>query len=182
MSDLPETVFTSQRFFVLRHRWQSASGAPLVKETIQHPGSVVILPLLADGRICLIRNFRVAVGQTLLELPAGTLDQPGEDAANAAQRELAEETGYRAGRIQPLTEFLMSPGILNERMQLFLATELQPGDVALEPGEEIQNQLVAWPEALAMIADGRICDAKTMLGLLFYERFRAAQQEPARRI
>ncbi len=169
-SETTETVYQSQRFTVVRHQLTTANGLPLTKETIQHPGAVVILPLLGDGRVCLIRNYRVAVCQTLVELPAGTRDR-AENPAETARRELIEETGYRAQRIEPLTEFLMSPGILNERMHLFLATGLTPGESAPEAGEQIENMLVAWPDALEMVRDGRISDAKTMLALLFYERF-----------
>ena len=88
---------------------------------------------------------------------------------------MAEETGYRAGKIEPLTEFLTSPGILNERMQLYLATQLELGQAAREPGEEIENLLVTRQEAMAMVRDGRIRDAKTMLALLFFEQFQAAK-------
>ena len=89
--------------------------------------------------------------ETLIELPAGTLE-PGEDPAETARRELIEETGYRAESVLLLSEFFMSPGILNERMRLFLATGLTAGDTAREPGENIQNLVVSWEEALAMVA------------------------------
>ena len=90
---------------------------------------MVILPLIAPERVCLIRNFRMAVNETLVELPAGTID-PNEDPLETAKRELIEETGYRAGRMEKLAEFFMSPGILHERMHLFLATELERGNSA----------------------------------------------------
>jgi len=108
---------------------------------------------------------RVAVGRTLLELPAGTLDRV-ESLEEAARRELAEETGYRAGRIMPAGAMWMSPGILRERMHLFVAEDLIPGPQALEPGEQIRTRVVAWDEAIAMCLDGRIDDAKTIAGLL----------------
>ena len=114
--------------------------------------------------------FRVAVGETLIELPAGTLD-PGEDPAEAARRELIEETGYRAETIERLCEFFMSPGILNERMVVFVATGLQPGETALEAGEQIEPLLVTLPEALELVRNGEIRDAKSIAALLFYERF-----------
>jgi ADP-ribose pyrophosphatase len=119
----------------------------------------------------LIRNYRIAVDEELLELPAGTID-PGEDPLETARRELAEETGYRAENFRRLTEFWVSPGILSERMHLFLATGLQPGAAALEKGEQIQTLVVAWDEALAMIDQQKIRDAKTLAGLLYYDRLR----------
>ena len=116
----------------------------------------------------------MAVGKTLLELPAGTLDRV-ESLAEAAARELAEETGYRAGRIEPVAAFWMSPGILRERMHLFVAEDLLPGPQALEPGEQIHTRVVAWNEAVAMCLDGRIDDAKTVAGLLLCDALRRDQ-------
>jgi ADP-ribose pyrophosphatase len=113
----------------------------------------------------------VAVGETLIELPAGTLDHPGEEPLECARRELAEETGYRAARLEKLIDFFVSPGILRERMHLFLATELTPGTTDLDAGEQIEKLVVPWHEALAMVHDGRIHDAKTLVSLLYYDRF-----------
>jgi ADP-ribose pyrophosphatase len=132
---------------------------------------VVILPLLDGDRVCLIRNFRIAVGKTLVELPAGTLE--GHTPLETAHRELQEETGYCAGRMEPLCQFQMSPGILNERMHLFAASQLTPGDMALEAGEEIETLEVDWAQALSMVHSGEIEDAKTMLALLFYDARRS---------
>jgi ADP-ribose pyrophosphatase len=134
------------------------------------------LPLLDDGRVCLVRNYRVAVEQTLVELPAGTLDRDEPPVATAA-RELSEETGYTAGRIEPFAQFFMSPGILNERMHVFVASGLAPGTAALEAGEEIETFIVPWEEALAMVEDGRIQDAKTVAAILLYDR-RIQQKTP----
>ncbi len=153
-----------------------ADGSELVRETIQHPGAVVILPLLSDQRVCLIRNQRIAVCQTLIELPAGTLE-PGENPAVTAQRELSEETGYRADRIERLGEWLMSPGILNERMHVFVATGLSPGPTALEAGEQIEPLVVDWSHALEMVRNGEIVDAKTVAAILFYDRFHEPSQK-----
>jgi ADP-ribose pyrophosphatase len=164
-----EELLRTSRFRVVRHTQMGRDGKPHVRESVQHPGSVVILPVLDDGRVCLIRNQRVAVGRLLIELPAGTLE-PGEDPADCAARELIEETGFRAGQIRKLLEFFVSPGILNERMHLFLATELVAGAPQLEAGEDIQNLVVPWAEAMRMIDDGTIQDAKTLVGLLAYDR------------
>ena len=114
-----------------------------------------------------MRNVRPAVGQTLIELPAGTLE-PGEDPAETARRELAEETGYRAGRIEHLISFYSSPGICDEHMHLYLAQDLTAGPMSLDPGEELEPLLCSWDEALAMIHSGRIHDAKTLAGLLWW--------------
>lgn len=163
-------VLVTNRFRVVEHRYQLEPGGPeIAKHVVEHPGAVVVVPALDDDRVCLIRNHRVAVGETLIELPAGTLEPP-EPPAVAAERELQEETGYRAERFRPLGAFYMSPGILNERMHVFLAEGLSPGDPAREPGEEIENLVVPRDEALAMAADGRIADAKSIAALFLWER------------
>jgi len=175
----PELLLATPRFRVVRHIERLADGALHARETVVHPGAVAILPILDDGRVCLIRNYRVAVDEELIELPAGTID-PGEDPLATARRELAEETGYRAERFERLHEFWISPGILNERMHLFLATGLTAGPASLQEGERIRTLLVAWDEALAMVADRRIRDAKTLFGLLYYERVRREMSDDER--
>jgi ADP-ribose pyrophosphatase len=165
-------LFQGQRFRVERAVQVTPDGVRHNREVVRHPGAVVILPLLDDGRLCLLRNYRVAVDQTLIELPAGTLE-PNEDPAETARRELAEETGYRAGRIEHLITFYMSPGILDERMHLYLAEMLRPGPTALEAGEDIQPLLYTWEDALEMVRRGDVRDAKTLVGLLYYRTFRA---------
>jgi len=167
-----DLLFQGRRFCVERAVQVTSDGARHDREIVRHPGAVVILPLLDDGRVCFVRNFRVAVDQTLIELPAGTLE-PNEDPEQTALRELAEETGYRASRIEHLTTFCMSPGILDEQMHLYLAEQLQPGPMALEPGEDIQPLLCDWEEAMEMARRGDIHDAKTLVGLLYYRTFRA---------
>jgi ADP-ribose pyrophosphatase len=154
-------------FTVEQREFGQRSGRPIRREIIVHPGAVVILPVLNDGRFVLITNFRYAVEQELLELPAGTLEQ-GEKPVDAAQRELEEETGYRAGKIESLTEFYMSPGILNERMHAFVARELEPVGQRLQDGERIAVQLVDSDEARRMLREGCLRDAKTIATLATY--------------
>jgi folate-binding protein YgfZ len=160
-----ELLLKATRFDVIR---VGESGGMRSREVIRHPGSVVIVPLVSREEVCLVEVVRVAVGATLLELPAGTLDRV-ESLEEAARRELAEETGYRAGRMNPLVSMWMSPGILRERMHVFVAEDLVPGPQALEPGEQIRIRPVGWVEALAMCLDGRIEDAKTIAALLMVE-------------
>ncbi len=170
-----EELLASKRFRVVRHHQIGADGREHIRDTVQHPGSVVILPLLqsaggGESQVCLIRNQRIAVRQQLIELPAGTLDRD-EDSLATARRELIEETGYRAEHIRPLGQLLMSPGILNERMHCYVATGLTPGPTELEAGEEIEPLVVPWSRALEMVRRGEIQDAKTVALLLFYDRF-----------
>lgn len=164
-----EHLLTTSRFKVVRDSYQTSAGQTKHREIVRHPGAVVIVPRLDDGRVCLIRNYRISVKQTLIELPAGTLD-PNETPQSQAERELIEETGYRASTLTELHAFYLSPGILDERMHLFLATGLREGAPARESGEEIDNLVVPWAEAIAMIFSGEIQDAKTIAGLLYVDR------------
>ena len=165
-----ETLLETRLFRVVQQSYQTDDGRTHVRQIVRHPGAVAILPLLDDGRICLIENFRLAVGQTLLELPAGTRE-PEETPIETARRELTEETGYRAGKIQELTQFLMSPGILDERMHLFVATQLTAGSPDLQSGEQITVRPTTWDETMNLIRQGRIIDAKTLVGLLYHATF-----------
>jgi len=171
-----DPLLVASRFTVVRRRQPLSDGGTRVREVVLHPGSVVVVPLLTDDRVCLIEVVRPAVEATLLELPAGTLDRD-EPLVDAARRELLEETGYRAGRIEALGSFWMSPGILRERMHLFVAGDLKPGPQALEPGEEITTRVVPWDDAVAMCLDGRIDDAKTIAGILLVAGRRTRQAE-----
>lgn len=161
-----ELLLKTERFNVVRDSFVTSSGQTKSREIVRHPGAVVIVPRLSDGSVCLIRNYRLSVKQTLIELPAGTLEKH-ETPQSQAERELIEETGYRAGSMQPLLSFYLSPGILDEQMHVFLATDLRPGEAAREVGEEITNLVVPWQEAIAMIFRGEIHDAKTIAALLF---------------
>ncbi len=145
-------------------------GDQATKDVIQHPGAVVIVPVLPDGRICLIQNYRVAVDREMIELPAGTLE-PGEPPIETARRELIEETGYRALDMKPMMDLLMSPGILFEHMYVFVAFGLQPGDPNREHGEEIRNLLVSRSEVIEMLKSNTITDSKSVSALLYFLTF-----------
>lgn len=164
-------LFQAERFRVVRARRELSDGSHVTREVVRHPGAVAILPLLDADRVCLIRNYRISIDQTLWEIPAGTRD-PNEEPIETARRELLEETGYRAGRLELLNCIHTSPGILDELMHCFVATELEPGQAAPEPYERIEPVAVAWRDALEMIRDGRIRDAKTIAVLLYYDAFR----------
>lgn len=171
-----EMLLEARRFCVVRIVEDCRDGTRRDREVVLHPGSVVVLPFVTPDSVCLVEVVRAAVGTTLLELPAGTLDRV-ESLAAAAARELAEETGYRAGRLEPAGAFWMSPGILRERMHLFVAEDLEPGPQSLEPGEQIRTRVVPFEDAVSMCLDGRIEDAKTIAGILRV----AARRGPAHR-
>ena len=162
---MEERLLGDYRIFRVVEVMQDTDHGPRKRFVIRHPGAAVIIPILDDGRICLIENFRIAFNKTLIELPAGTLE-PGEDPAETARRELAEETGYRAASIEPLTTIYSSPGVFDEQMHLYVATGLTPGETALEIGEQIVTRLTPWREALDMVLSNQIEDGKTVAGLL----------------
>lgn len=170
-----ELLHQSERFRVVRRHRQMSDGREFSRQVILHPGAVAVVAVVDDEHVCLIRNYRVAVERELIEVPAGTLEM-GEPPATTARRELEEETGYIAGRLEPLVELLMSPGILNERIHVFVAYDLRPGPAQREETEEIQNYIVRLEDALAMIERGEIQDAKTIAALLLYDRRRATNQ------
>ena len=173
----PELLLETERFNVVRKHRVDERGQAYSRAIVEHPGAVVLLPVLNDGRICLIRNYRIAVEAQLIELPAGTLET-GEDPAVTAARELTEETVYRAAELIGLTSFWMSPGILNERMHLFVARQLTPGESELQAGEEIETLLATWNEVQALIHGGQIAGAKSLAALLFVGQFHPHLLQP----
>jgi ADP-ribose pyrophosphatase len=164
-------LFSGQRFAVVERAQRRRDGSLGAKQVVVHNGAVVIIPMVDDAHVCLIRNERAAVGKWLVELPAGTLEPP-EPPDRTAPRELQEETGYTARKWTELPGFFMSPGILCERMHVFVAEALTAGDPAREAGENIDNLVVTWAEALAMIDRGDIEDGKTVAALLVWDRRR----------
>ena len=172
-----KTIYVGKKVRVeVHHLENEATGSRMVREVVVHPGAVVILPILNDGKVMLIRNRRHAIHQVLLELPAGTLEKD-EDPMNAAGRELLEETGLLAGKLKQLPSFYTSPGVLTELMHPFVAYNLEKSKQALEEGEEIELHPVPFTDAVAMCHDGRIRDGKTIAVLLMYDRFFAGVQK-----
>ena len=168
---LSSKVLLRGRVFTLkRDRVAEPSGIVTTREIIVHPGSVVVLPVLSDGRIVLIRQYRHAAGQYLWELVAGH-KEPNETAAAGVHRELLEETGYTARRIRKLLEIFPSPGLLGERMDIFLAEGLTKGTAQPEEDERITQKIVTLREAEKWIRSGKIRDSKSVAGILYYARF-----------
>ena len=168
MSNEQRILLESKRFAVVEQFCTRPDGTAASCQFVKHPGSVAILPLVDEEHLCLIRSRRVTVGETLIELPAGTRE-PDESLLETARRELAEETGYRAARLEELVSYYSSPGVLDERIWVFVARELTPGEPAREPNEEIENLVVSCDEALAMIDRGEIHDGKTLVALLMWQ-------------
>jgi ADP-ribose pyrophosphatase len=148
---------------------QQASGRTTIREVVLHPGGVTAVPVLDDGRILLIRQFRYPIGKYILELPAGKLDI-GLPPLETIAREIEEETGHRAGAITYECTFYTTPGISNESIHFFIARDLVPCDQRLEEGEHITVEAHSLEECLQKIQTGEIADAKTILGIFWYER------------
>lgn len=156
-------------FEVVRSIVRGSDGRDRPYEYAIHPGAVVVLPLLEGGRqVVLIRNYRHAIERELWELPAGLLDRPDEEHSLAARRELEEETGYQAGAIRELGRFYTSPGVLTELIRAYVASDLKKTKQRLGPTEKITVEIVEFDEAIRMIRDGRIEDAKTIVALLMW--------------
>ena len=133
------------------------------REVVEHVDCVVILPVDSQGNILLVRQFRHAVNQEMLELPAGSID-PGETPEEAAIRELREETGYKPGKLEKLGGFYSAPGYCTEHLHFFRATELQKSPLMAEDTDEIEVVPTGPSDVPGLIASGEVCDAKTIAG------------------
>jgi ADP-ribose pyrophosphatase len=177
-----EMVYEGRVFGVRRDQVLEPDGVHAMREVITHSGSVVVLPVLADGRIALIRQYRHATRQYLWELVAGRIE-PGESIKSGAARELMEETGYRAKKLTIFLDFWPTPGFLEERMYILLAEGLSAGEAHPEDDEKISVKAYTRAEIDRMIGERKLHDAKTIAGLLFYFRYLAGKRanEKARR-
>ena len=145
------------------------SGFQIERSVVRHAGSAVMMAVDEKKRVLLVRQYRLPAEKYLWELPAGRLD-PGEKPLQAARRELAEETGYRARTWTKLASFWVSPGYVQERMTIFLATDLTEGQATPMDDEQIESRLFTRKEMSEMIRNGKIEDAKTMIGFLMWQR------------
>jgi len=173
-----ELAFKGKVFNVYRDTVIEPGGHENVREVIRHNGSVVILAVDEsvnpnDPDVILERQYRHAAGQSLFELPAGRVE-PGEATLAAAKREMIEETGYRAKKWKLLVKYFASPGFLGEWMQIYLAREIREGVAKPELDEHIDVMRVPLSKAMQMIAEQKIHDGKTLIGLSLYDAARRA--------
>ncbi len=161
-------------FYVTEDRAIEPGGIEIFRAVVRHQGSAVMMAIDDRDRILLVRQFRLPAGKSLWELPAGRVD-PGETVLKAAKRELVEETGYKARRWTKLISFWASPGYVAEKMTIFLAENLRAGDAQPMDDENIECRWFTVSEIDEMIRGGRLVDAKTMVGFLVWQRYRASR-------
>ena len=170
-----QVVRKSNYMTVVADTIETPDGRKHERDVVLHPGAVTVVAVLPDGRVLLVRQYRHAAGQVLLELPAGTLDRLAdgsiEDPAVAGPRELSEETGYRAENWRRLGGFWTAPGFASEHMTLLLATDLtpDPDHRGPDPDERLLVEALALPELLARVERDEIHDAKTIIGILWLD-------------
>ncbi len=164
------TIYNGPVFGIRRDEVIEPSGVRATREVITHPGSVVVLPVLPDGKVLLIRQYRHATRQYLWELVAGRMDS-GETPKVASARELIEETGYRAKSFRVFLDVFPTPGFLEERMFILLAEGLTAGEAQPEEDEKIVSRAYNRKQLEEMIRTGKLRDAKSIAGILYYFRF-----------
>ena len=162
-----ERIYKGQILDVHRVGLKMHDGQVVQRDLVRYNPAAVILPVLDDGSIVLIKNYRFAVDENLYELPAGILED-SEDPAIGAARELTEETGYMARRLEKLGQFYSCPGSMDEILHSYLATELTGGEQDLDQYEDIEVEIVSDAKAREMVIDGRIHDAKSISTLSLY--------------
>ncbi len=162
-------VYAGRLFDLQVDELEFPNGVVAQREMIRHPGAVAMLPIDSEGRIMLVTQYRHSAGRRLLELPAGTLE-PGEEPAAAVARELQEEIHRKPGNMESMGGFYVAPGYCDEYIHLFLCTDLEESVLAGDEDEDIEVETLDRSEALAAIDDGRISDAKSIIGLLKWMR------------
>jgi ADP-ribose pyrophosphatase len=167
-----EEAYCGELISLLRYR-VSVGGRSTVREVVEHPGAVAIIPVKEDRKIVFVRQHRLPAGKSLLEIPAGT-KRKNEDDEECARRELLEETGYRASIFKKIRNFYLAPGYSSEKITLFLASGLEKLEQNLEEDEDIEVVEAPFEEAFKMLDEGIIEDAKTIVGI--YELIRLKKE------
>ena len=160
-----EIIFKGAVFDVERERLREENGIEIIREVVRHPGGAGALPLFDDGRVALVKQYRHPARRELLEIPAGRIEY-GETPEMCAAREMEQETGFRAGRIEKLAEFYTTPGFCEEKLHVYLATDLTPSSQSLDHDELIEVVYLPLAEAARMVERGGIEDSKTIIALL----------------
>lgn len=169
-----ERLFEGRVFAIERDELRDVNGQLIVREVVRHPGGAGALPVFADGRVALVRQYRHPARRELLEIPAGKLEAD-ESPETCAARELEQEIGWRAGRLEKLGEFFSTPGFCEEKLYVYLATDLEQTSQALDEDELVEIIYFPLPEALHLAQTGALEDSKTLLALLWAAPLLAAR-------
>lgn len=164
-----EIVYQGRLLTIRKETSRLPNGVISQREVIVHPGAVAMVPLLDNGHILLVRQWRTAAASVLLEIPAGTR-KPGEDCTVCAERELMEEIGYRPRKLTSLCSVFLAPGYSSEKLEIFLAEDLIQASLPQDEDENIDVVSVTWEEVNNMISRGQIADSKSLNGLLLAQR------------
>ncbi len=174
-----ERLFNGAVFDVERDRLLEENGTEIIREVVRHPGGAGALPLFDDGRVALVRQYRHPARRELLEIPAGRIEA-GESPDFCAAREVEQEIGFRAGRIEKLAEFYSTPGFCEEKLYIYLATDLTQSSQNLDHDEWIEIVYLPLPEAVKMAERGGIEDSKTIIALLLTYKFSSIAGDTSR--
>lgn len=166
-----EPVFEGPMFKVSRVTLQNADGHQMTRDVIEHPGAACVIPMTGKDEVLLVEQWRIGAKRPLLEIPAGTLD-PGEDPIACAERELEEETGFKAGRLEHLFTMFPSPGILDEKMHIFVAMDLTKGEQKLDDDEDITLKRLNFKDVRMQLKANNIKDGKTIAALSYLMVFK----------
>ena len=161
-----ENVFDGVLLHVKKDMVRLPNGHETVREWIKHPGASAVIPLLPDGNIILVKQFRYPIGKVTLEIPAGKLDKENEDPLDCAERELSEETGFKAGKMRKLTTIATTVGFSNEIIHIYAAEDLKPGKQHPDEDEFIKYFKVPLKKAVEMVESGEIFDSKSVVAIL----------------
>jgi ADP-ribose pyrophosphatase len=165
-----EDIFDGTLLHVKRDTVKLPNGGTATREWIKHPGASAVIPLLDDGQVILVKQYRYPIGRITLEIPAGKLDAPDEDPLLCATRELSEETGYQAENITKLTTVATTVGFSNEYIHIYAATGLTAGKQHTDEDEFINVVKMPLSQAVELVLKGEIYDAKSVAAILLLER------------
>ncbi len=165
-----DVIFQGKVFDLARVRFRTPSGGEHTYDLVKHHGAVTILPIDAQGRIWFVRQYRIGAEQSLLEIPAGVLEE-GETPEHSARREIQEEIGMAAKKMEKLGEFYMVPGYSTEKMTIYLATELYDSPLPTDEDEYLERESIPVKEVMEMVRRGEILDGKTLATLLLAQPY-----------
>lgn len=173
-TDATRTIYRGRKIDLALKTIRLADGSETTREVVLHPGAVALVPFIDRDHVCLVNNYRYAIDRELLEVPAGTIDA-GESPNETAERELREETGYTARTVRPVADWFVSPGVMNERMYLYVCEDLTLGETEHQPDERLKPVILPWDDAVRRVLAGEIVDAKTIVAILLIDRLRSRE-------